>query len=337
MPLLLFPGANSTTLEDPMALTKLDQRRQEHMQKNGVDQLSNPNMDENKFLLIIVDGTWTQARKMVRCSPILMERCQPIQFTSTSAEDRSIYGSIREQPDSHCLSTLESCSRTLSLLEPNNPNIHETTDYLHTLLKALVYTQIEQERINLAKQPSIRNLEKIKLKQKRQRELGLDLNLQPAENKSQEKKKHLEHKQSNGTELGETKIEIETALGDSFLLRSLIPSDSVFVDSRWPYRSKKSLKMIESQIRADNSNATQSGCSCCLGIDHDGRLVACILRHRNGSLGILHVDETYRRRGLGKILLSEATSSVQRRGELPIAFIVDGNTHSEALFSTLGW
>uniref|UniRef100_A0A7S1FNY9 tRNA-uridine aminocarboxypropyltransferase n=1 Tax=Corethron hystrix TaxID=216773 RepID=A0A7S1FNY9_9STRA len=337
VPLLLFPGPNSTTLEDPMALTKLNQKRKKQVKENGVELSSHRNRDENKFLLVIVDGTWTQARKMVRCSPILMERCQQIQFTSTSIKDRSIYGSIRKQPDDYCLSTLESCSRTLKLLEPNNPIIDEVTEYLHNLLRALVHTQIEQERISLAKHSHIRNLEKIKLKQKRQLELGFDSDLLRSKNKARKNKEHLKYEENNTKQLGVTDNGIKIDLGDGLLLRNLIPSDSVFVDLRWPYRSNKSLKMIEKQIIADNINATRTGCHCCLGIEHDNQLVACIIRHRNGALGMFHVDEAYRRRGLGKVLLSKATASVQQQGDLPIAFILDGNTPSEKLFSMLGW
>ena len=95
--------------------------------------------------------------------------------------------------------------------------------------------------------------------------------------------------------------------------------------------------MIEKQINADNVNATRTGNNICLGIEYDRNLVACILRHRNGSLGILHTDEEHRRRGLGAILLNEATRAAKDRRDPIFAFIVDGNKASEALFTKLGW
>ena len=109
--------------------------------------------------------------------------------------------------------------------------------------------------------------------------------------------------------------------------------------------------MIEKQIHDDNVNATKynngSCCSAstCLGIEfspdnnnsHRKELVACIMRHRNGSIGILHVDECHRRYGLGEALLSEAMNALVCRNEDIFAFILDGNEASEGLFTKLGW
>ena len=69
--------------------------------------------------------------------------------------------------------------------------------------------------------------------------------------------------------------------------------------------------MIKKQIGADNLNATRTGYSTCLGIEHKGKLIACIMRHRNGSLGILHVDEEHRRQRLGEVLLASATKALE--------------------------
>ena len=135
--LLLFPGPNATVLEDCDAMDRL--------QSNAVACLSSDNIDvehrTTKYLLIIVDGTWTQAKRMVRNSPVLMQKCNPIQFTGT--DDVSIYDSIRKQPDTHCLSTLESCVRTLQLLEPNNTNTKEASRHLLDSLRAIILTQMK--------------------------------------------------------------------------------------------------------------------------------------------------------------------------------------------------
>lgn len=335
VPLLLFPGPDAITLEDPEALEAIDQYREEHIQTELKGELS----DGNKYLLIIVDGTWTQARRMVRYSPILMEKCQQIQFTSTAAATRSIYDPIRKQPDSHCLSTLESCSRTLTLLEPNNANTKEATKYLHSALKALVCIQIRQERIHLTNNPgSIRNAEKIESKRKRQQKLESDLyKLYPDDQNQSQTMLNPESIGAISSAKQGSEFVFKKEIGDGFLLRNLEPADASFVDSRWPYRSKKSMTMIERQIRADNKNATIYHSSCCLGIEKEEQLVACILRHRNGSLGILHVDESYRRQGFATTLLSEASASILSRGEPLSAYIVDGNKQSEAVFQALGW
>ena len=116
--------------------------------------------------------------------------------------------------------------------------------------------------------------------------------------------------------------------------------------------------MIEKQIHDDNVNASKynndGGGSCCsastcLGIEfspdkdndnnnsHRKELVACIMRHRNGSIGILHVDECDRRYGLGKAVLREAMNALVCKNEDIFAFILDGNEASEGLFTKLGW
>lgn len=315
IPILLFPGEDAITLEDSDALRRLDLLRNKTHAP-----ISRNNL--NLYLLIIVDGTWTQAKRMVRNSPVL-NRCAKIQFMGTS--DRSIYDSIRKQPDTFCLSTLESCVRTLKVLEPHSPQMKEAAQYLLDSLKSLVKIQMEQEQINLQKNPgSIRNSTKMELKLKRQNELNLQY-ASKAENSVPPCTKL-----SAGDEVKD--------LGNGYILRPLKGlSDAKFVDSRWPYRSTKSLKMIERQINADNVNSTRTGKSCCLGIEYKGGLIACIIRHRNGSLGILHVDAEHRRCGFGGILLNEATSTVIHRKDPTFAFIVDGNKESEALFTKMGW
>jgi len=328
IPLLLFPGPDAITLEDSDAIDKLRLASQRLLEsrEGGRSSVKTVEMKADatagkKFLLIIVDGTWTQAKKMVRFSPELVKRCQTIQFMGTT--DRSIYDAIRKQPESFCLSTLESCARTLKLLEPENQLMDEAVEHLHASLRALVRTQIAQERMHINPE-LIRNCTKLELKRKRQNELEANINI--AKTKAMVSTPEL--------------VGLDNArdFGDGYILRSLRGSaDAEFVDSRWPKSSSKSLRMIERQIEADNKNATKTDCSCCLGIEHEGNLVACILRHRNGSLGILHVDENHRRRGLGEILLREASRAVGHRNQPHFAYIFDGNNQSEALFSKLGW
>ena len=81
----------------------------------------------------------------------------------------------------------------------------------------------------------------------------------------------------------------------------------------------------------------KEGYSTCLGIEHKGKLIACIMRHRNGSLGILHVDEDHRRQRLGEVLLASATKALEQTKDPVFAYIVDGNAASEILFTKLGW
>ena len=305
IPLLLFPGPNATVLEDCDAMEQLQfanynsDTQAEHAKK------------KKKYLLIIVDGTWTQAKRMVRNSPVLMQKCNPIQFTGT--EDVSIYDAIRKQPDTFCLSTLESCVRTLQLLEPGNVKTEEASTHLLDSLRYMILTQLKYEEMHLEKHPDlVRNVSKLRAKKERQ--------------------KHILSTTNKTNNTGDDVI-----LPDGYKIRPLLKSDAEFIDSRWPHQSKKSLVMIRKQIIADNLNATKTGYSSCLGIENRGKLIACIMRHTNGSIGILHVDEDHRRRRLGEALLGSATKALQQKNDPAFAFILDGNLASESLFTKMGW
>eukprot|EP00985_Skeletonema_marinoi_P031339 scaffold37639_cov184-Skeletonema_marinoi.AAC.4 len=311
IPLLLFPGPRATVLEDTNAMEQLQAA---NYKSSDAKREQGP----AKYLLIIVDGTWTQAKRMVRNSPALMQKCNPIQFTGT--DDLSIYDAIRKQPDTHCLSTLESCVRTLKLLEPENAKTDEASKHLLDSLRSMIFTQLKYEEIHLQKNPDlIRNSLKLKAKKERQKNILSTTNISGIE---------------GHTNAVDNEIE---RLPNGYRLRPLLESDAEFVDSRWPYRSKKSLVMIRKQIIADNVNATRTGYSSCLGIEHRGKLVGCVMRHTNGSIGILHVDEDHRRRRLGEILLSSATKALQQKNDPTYAFILEGNAASEALFTKMGW
>lgn len=196
-PLLLFPGPDAITLEDSNALEHL-QSRSENLRcilegdedENAIDDDNLGAFSENvetpeKFLLILIDGTWTQAGSMVRkSSPLLLERCLPIQFLSTEKSQQSLYHSMRKQPDAHCLSTLEACARTMPLLEelaaesfkeheadPPKFNeleksgtslANEAAHHLFSALEILVQTQLEFEKESiLSNRSKVRDPEKL--------------------------------------------------------------------------------------------------------------------------------------------------------------------------------
>ena len=162
IPLLLFPGPDATTLEDPSAFKELQSRSKMLRQLPDRDD----GRENNKFLLMLIDGTWTQASSMVRkSSPLLLERCLPIQFLGT--DQQSLYHSMRKQPNAHCLSTLEACAKVLPMLErlaskslENQVKIldvdelekdgvsqaNEAIHHLHEALEILVNTQLKYEK-----------------------------------------------------------------------------------------------------------------------------------------------------------------------------------------------
>ena len=178
-PLLLFPGADAITLDQPRALEELQSRSEQLRQHSVIGDESETDAGNNlgasmpvdlprDFFLILIDGTWTQAGSMVRnSSPLLLEKCLPIQFLSTAKSQQSMYHSMRKQPNAHCLSTLEACARTLPLLEKlaaesfkdrvENSRVEEletsgvtladdAVHHLHEALEILVQTQLEYEK-----------------------------------------------------------------------------------------------------------------------------------------------------------------------------------------------
>jgi DTW domain-containing protein YfiP len=63
--------------------------------------------------LIVLDGTWWQARKLLRLNPMLAALPR-VAFTPQRLSDYR----IRRQPAAHCVSTIEALAETLSALEP---------------------------------------------------------------------------------------------------------------------------------------------------------------------------------------------------------------------------
>jgi DTW domain-containing protein YfiP len=134
-PLLLFPVLDAISL-DGKSLPELDE-------PNASSSEGNTTADASR-LLILVDGTWTQARRMIRESPSLISCCQKVEFTSPG---NSIYDAIRKEPEEHCLSTLECCAQALLHLEPDSANTHEAAAHLMGALTTLVKQQ-QQMRLD---------------------------------------------------------------------------------------------------------------------------------------------------------------------------------------------
>lgn len=140
---LLFPGKEAIALDAPVnegrAAVDVDRR----LNGGSVQKIIPANVTTTKIMLILVDGTWSQAGRMIRNSPEVVNICQRVQFTSTSG---SIYHVIRREPKHHCISTLEACSRALELLEPNNPNVTVASKHLDDALQKLVNLQLNYNR-----------------------------------------------------------------------------------------------------------------------------------------------------------------------------------------------
>ena len=312
-PLLLFPGPGSMPLDElRLSVPRPDESANSFPQPETV--LS----DEN--LVIVVDGTWTEAKNILRDSPTLVNKCKLVQFAN---EATSIYNSIREEPKPHCMSTLEACSKVLQLLEPS-PETDVAVNYLQEVLALHVNFHLVNTRM-MAPRKIIKSTARLYAKNKRRREIELKLfagrELKSSKTESLEMDSESRPKQP---------VNLFRTLKDGAVLRSLTPSDACLVNSWWEYRNSKSLSLVSRRIEVDQGVA-------CLGIEIDGKLVACILRYEGGALGMLHVETEYRRRGYGLALLQHATQTLKEHDQERVAFIIEGNHVSETVFEAAGW
>ena len=345
---ILFPGPGAISLDrDPADLKYPGEspsvaegagRREPAGSTSSLSRDSDDNDDDEtgesgrRNLLILVDGTWTQAASMVRNSPSLFEHCEQVQFASDS---KSIYDAVRREPKAHCISTLEACARALTLLEPNNPNVGLASNHLHAALQSLVEKQLLHTRDNFDSRARFVYGRDESAEQKRRRRTEIQRELFGECDEDGGNGAEDCHQREETPRWSSRSASLD--LGDGATLRPLRFSDAPFVVSRWPYSSEKSLELTRHQIEANSA--------VCLGVerrndDNGGdnhELCAFILRYHNGALGMLHVEESCRRRGYGSALLSEATRVLENRGEPRQAFIVDGNRASEALFAKQGW
>ena len=69
---------------------------------------------EGALTLVVLDGTWSQARKLLHLNPALAALPR-VAFTPRHLSDYR----IRRQPAEHCVSTIEALAETLTALEPD--------------------------------------------------------------------------------------------------------------------------------------------------------------------------------------------------------------------------
>lgn len=334
--LLLFPGP------DAIVLDSKDGIRQIASTLTEMEYASRKKSMEGKpsrNLLILMDGTWTQAAKMARNSPELLQHCQTLQFASEDVT--SIYDAVRKEPESHCLSTLEAVAKTLQLVEPDTNNAALASHHLHAALQSLVDIQLRYTS-SLADPRFVDRKMKGLNRNRRREELEHEIfgQLGRLGDNHHAPMKTISSESSTGNVQGIFNSIVDPSpnvtLDDGTVLQSLKPNDASFINSRWPHRSKKSLAMIQRRLR----NSTNA---CCLGIyggdDEDQRinLRAFIMQYENGALGMLHVEEAFRRRGYASALLLEASNYLQSENKPCFAYILDGNIPSENLFTKEGW
>ena len=131
-PLLLFPGEDSVTLDQ--------EDNQFDDDVNKVDDITLSQLQREQQLLILIDGTWAEAKRMLLQSPELVDNSIKVQFKS---ESESIYDTLRNEPEKHCLSTLECCARALTHLEHSEECAAKANEYLLASMSCMVDKRIE--------------------------------------------------------------------------------------------------------------------------------------------------------------------------------------------------
>jgi DTW domain-containing protein YfiP len=126
-PVVLYPGRNSLNMSQmtPAAL------------KTTFD-------SSKKWMVFVIDGTWTTAKKMLHRSPNLIELPQ-ICFSPQRLSEFK----VRKQPAPHCLSTIEAIHEATELLAPVSGFSLEHREH-DQLLKT--FRQVVAHRLELTRQ-----------------------------------------------------------------------------------------------------------------------------------------------------------------------------------------
>jgi DTW domain-containing protein YfiP len=102
-------------------------------------------LEGRRLLVVVLDATWSGARKMLRLSPSL-QRLPRIMFTP-SAPSRYV---IKQQPQPGCLSTLEATHELLTVLERTGLDQYSQPDQLLRL-----FDRMQEFQIRCACDPSL--------------------------------------------------------------------------------------------------------------------------------------------------------------------------------------
>ncbi|KAJ0393607.1 hypothetical protein ATCC90586_009685 [Pythium insidiosum] len=98
--------------------------------------------EEPTTLLVAIDGTWTEAKKIVHHLEALWTSLQ-VRFVTlaTAPPSGSIYGELRKEPMEGCVSTLEAVAEALAVLEPRDALDRDVRTTLRHAFQAMVGAQ----------------------------------------------------------------------------------------------------------------------------------------------------------------------------------------------------
>jgi len=113
----------------------------------------------------------------------------------------------------------------------------------------------------------------------------------------------------------------------TFTMKRLQEIEAEYIYSNYTYDSYADIDYIRDRIEKDIS----------IGVYHKKELVGWIMTHDDGSIGILHVLEQYRRKGLAKQMLLAIIQQKLEKKELPFLHIEEDNISSINLAKSCGF
>lgn len=126
-PVLVFPGRGVQTLDSFV-------QQERAMEANAL--APGP---QQRYTLILVDGTWIQAKRTMRVSPALWDaRAHRVQFTDTVLSDLE---PIRKEPENHCMSTAEAAAFSLAALDGSTEAL-QGAEAVRSALRKMVSIQL---------------------------------------------------------------------------------------------------------------------------------------------------------------------------------------------------
>lgn len=116
--------------EDPVVRAVLDEPRPAFVLFPGPHARDASELPRDQAItLVVLDGTWWQARKLLKSNPLL-EALPQVAFTPGHASEYR----IRRQPAAFCVSTIEALAEVLPLLEPEGASFDRLLDPFHAMV-----------------------------------------------------------------------------------------------------------------------------------------------------------------------------------------------------------
>uniref|UniRef100_A0A1I8P9K5 N-acetyltransferase domain-containing protein n=1 Tax=Stomoxys calcitrans TaxID=35570 RepID=A0A1I8P9K5_STOCA len=125
----------------------------------------------------------------------------------------------------------------------------------------------------------------------------------------------------------EEALKFDTDLPENITTKGLSECHAEQVNRVWPHRSEGSVKFVKHLIKYNKS----------VGLFDGDKLVAWCLLLPLGSLGLLQVEESHRRIGLGKLAVKLMSKYLAENGVDITASVVFANVPSRSMFKQLGF